>query len=123
MPERKSSVQPNQDDKPQTDQAPKPQISRRGFLFGTGAGAAGLVVGGAAGSQVFPKETPKAAIVIPTVWVGRSLADCTGCRLCQVACSQAKENGKIWPAAARVTVPEYFPGGEFPVLCYQCGAA
>jgi Fe-S-cluster-containing hydrogenase component 2 len=43
-----------------------------------------------------------------------------GCRLCQVACSQIKEQ-KIQPAIARVQVPQYYPGIEFPVLCYQCG--
>ena len=56
------------------------------------------------------------------LWIGRNLTDqnCMGCRLCQVACSQIKEQS-IRPSIARVQIPQYYPGIEFPVLCYQCG--
>jgi Fe-S-cluster-containing hydrogenase component 2 len=37
-----------------------------------------------------------------------------------VACSQIKEQ-KFQPGIARVTVQQYYPGVDFPVLCYQCG--
>lgn len=95
--------------------------SRRDFLIGAGAGVAGLVVGGAVGYQVIP-QPEKPATALPELWIGRNIASqsCMGCRLCQTACSQVKEQ-KIQPAIARVQVPQYFPGVEFPVLCYQCG--
>jgi Fe-S-cluster-containing hydrogenase component 2 len=96
-------------------------ISRRELLVKGGIGVAGLVVGGAVGYGVIPKpEVPPTPL--PELWIGRNLADqnCMGCRLCQTACSQAKEQ-VIRPSIARVQVPQYFPGIEFPVLCYQCG--
>ena len=98
----------------------KPQgVSRREVLVGTGVGVAGLVIGGAVGYGVIPK--PEAlALALPETWIGRNVASCTGCRLCQVACSQTKEQ-KIQPGIARVTVQQYYPGVDFPVLCYQCG--
>lgn len=116
MPERKKE----EEKKPEV-QAPA-NVSRRNFLYGAGIGVAGLAVGGVAGSQVFPKQTPEAVVPVPAQWVSREFTSCTGCRKCEVACSQIKESGKTWPATARVAVREYPPGIEFPVLCYQCGA-
>ncbi len=119
MPERKTTDRkPTEEEKPA--QTNGQQVSRRGFLLGAGAGVAGLAVGGVAGSQVFPKQTAEAPLAVPTTFVGREFTTCTGCRLCQIACSQVKENGKIWPSASRIEVYEYQPGVEFPVLCYQC---
>ncbi len=114
-------------DKPKDDKkVVKPEekeggVSRRDFIVGAGAGVAGLIVGGAVGYKVIPQpETPPTPL--PELWIGRNIADqnCMGCRLCQTACSQTKEK-VIRPAVARVQVPQYFPGVEFPVLCYQCG--
>jgi Fe-S-cluster-containing hydrogenase component 2 len=98
----------------------KPQaISRRELLVGAGTGVAGLVIGGAVGYGVIPKpEVP--SLALPETWIGRNIASCTGCRFCQVACSQIKEK-KFQPGIARVTVQMYYPGVDFPVLCYQCG--
>lgn len=102
-----------------TEQEPQ-GISRRDLLVKGGIGVAGLVVGGAVGYVVPKPEAPSTAL--PELWIGRNIANqsCMGCRLCEVACSQAKEQ-KIQPSIARVQVPQYFPGIEFPVLCYQCG--
>jgi carbon-monoxide dehydrogenase iron sulfur subunit len=100
----------------------KPQgVSRREFLVGAGTGVAGLVVGGAVGYKVIPQPVVPST-PLPELWIGRNIASqsCMGCRLCQTACSQIKEQ-KIQPAIARVQVPQYYPGVEFPVLCYQCG--
>ena len=98
----------------------KPQsIDRRTFLVGAGTGVAGLVVGGAVGYGVIPKPA-EPGLPLPETWIGRNIASCTGCRFCQVACSQTKEQ-KFQPAVARVTVQMYYPGVDFPVLCYQCG--
>ncbi len=99
----------------------KPQgVSRREFLVGAGVGVAGLVVGGAVGYVAPKPQAPSTPL--PELWIGRNIAtqSCMGCRLCQTACSQIKEQ-KIQPAIARVQVPQYYPGVEFPVLCYQCG--
>ncbi len=118
----KPKVTQKTENKPEaTPQPPASEMTRRSFLVGAGAGVAGLVVGGAVGYVVPKPEAPP--VPPPELWIGRNIANqsCMGCRLCEVACSQAKEQ-KIQPAIARVTVPQYFPGIEFPVLCYQCGA-
>ena len=103
-----------------TEETPQAGISRRDLLIGAGVGVAGLVVGGAAGYVAPKPEAPPTAL--PELWIGRNMADqnCMGCRLCQVACSQIKEQ-VIRPSIARVQIPQYYPGIEFPVLCYQCG--
>ncbi len=103
----------------ETPQKSSAGVSRRDFLVGTGTGVAGLVVGGLVGYQVIP-QPEKPAPPLPELWIGRNVASqsCMGCRLCEVACSQAKEQ-KIQPSIARVYVPQYVPGIEFPVLCYQ----
>ncbi len=98
-------------------------LTRRAFMAGTGAAAAGLVVGGVVGYGVSPETelTSPAVAPWPTNWIGRNLEACTGCKLCEIACSIEKE-GKIWPAASRMRVLQYPPCVEFPVACYLCGA-
>jgi Fe-S-cluster-containing hydrogenase component 2 len=49
----------------------------------------------------------------------RDYAKCSGCRLCEIACSLRYE-GKIWPEASRVRVFMLIPGIEIPHLCAQC---
>ncbi|MBW1972818.1 MAG: 4Fe-4S dicluster domain-containing protein [Deltaproteobacteria bacterium] len=45
---------------------------------------------------------------------------CTGCRLCEQACSLYHE-GKIWPEASRIFILQFDPGPiEIPILCHQC---
>lgn len=120
MADRPKVVRKTEQKPEEAPQKPASGLSRRDFLVGAGAGVAGLVVGGV-GGYVAPKpETPPTPL--PEMWIGRNIANqsCMGCRLCEVACSQAKEQ-KIQPSIARVYVPQYFPGIEFPVLCYQCG--
>jgi carbon-monoxide dehydrogenase iron sulfur subunit len=84
-------------------------ISRRDFLVGTGAGAAGLVVGGVIGREVLGKPVPApapeapAAPAAPAAAEGEAAAvsepkagytlvfdpyQCTGCMKCAVACSE-----------------------------------
>jgi Fe-S-cluster-containing hydrogenase component 2 len=121
MPERKTPERKTttpEENKPEEGQSGQ-NVSRRGFLLGAGVGVAGLALGGVTGSQLFPKQTADVGTPVPAVFVGRDFTACTGCKNCQIACSKVKE-GKIWPKAARVTVHEYLPGVEFPVLCYQC---
>jgi Fe-S-cluster-containing hydrogenase component 2 len=54
------------------------------------------------------------------MWIGRNLQACTGCKLCEIACSKEKD-GKIWPAASRIRVYQFPPCVEVPVACYLCG--
>ena len=44
---------------------------------------------------------------------------CSGCRLCEIACSM-KHEGRLWPEASRVRVFMLVPGAEAPHLCTQC---
>lgn len=55
----------------------------------------------------------------PKVWIVRDYIRCSGCRLCEVACS-LKHEGRIWPEASRVRVFMFVPGAEVPHLCTQC---
>jgi anaerobic carbon-monoxide dehydrogenase iron sulfur subunit len=57
--------------------------------------------------------------VVTKVWVARDFAKCSGCRLCEVACS-LKHEGRIWPESSMVRVFMPFPGLEVPHLCTQC---
>ena len=49
----------------------------------------------------------------------RELQRCSGCRMCEIACSLHHE-GRIWPEASRVRVFMFVPGVDFPHLCTQC---
>ncbi|MDH5792884.1 MAG: 4Fe-4S dicluster domain-containing protein [Candidatus Bathyarchaeota archaeon] len=53
------------------------------------------------------------------IWIMRELSRCSGCRMCEIACSLHHE-GKIWPEASRVRVFMLVPGADFPHLCTQC---
>jgi Fe-S-cluster-containing dehydrogenase component len=52
-------------------------------------------------------------------WIIRDYLRCSGCKLCEVACSLKHEN-RIWPEASRVRVFTLVPGAEVPHLCTQC---
>jgi len=53
------------------------------------------------------------------IWIARDLPRCSGCRMCEIACSLYQE-GRIWPEASRVRVFMRIPGADFPHLCTQC---
>ncbi|HQE18830.1 MAG TPA: hypothetical protein PK607_10010, partial [Aggregatilineales bacterium] len=103
-----------------SDHNEKKQLSRRDVLILGGGSLAGLVLGGcapapaatpteapAAEPAVEPTDAPAAAPpaaepvvevpvnlnTTPVAYVGRSLEHCSGCRLCEVACSQFHEDG------------------------------
>lgn len=44
---------------------------------------------------------------------------CTGCRMCEVACSIKKER-VINPEVSRIKVHPFHPDTEIPVVCYLC---
>jgi len=52
-------------------------------------------------------------------WIYREPLRCSGCRLCEIACSLHHE-GWMWPEASRIRVFMLFPGVEYPHLCSQC---
>jgi Fe-S-cluster-containing hydrogenase component 2 len=105
-------------DEQKSEQKSEQDLSRRKLLFGAGAGAVGILAGGTVGFALPRRKAPSP----PTaeIWLGRNIADCTGCRLCEVACSEIKEQ-KIQPGIARIAVHQFYPGIEFPVACHQCG--
>jgi len=53
------------------------------------------------------------------IWILIDPLKCTGCRLCEVACS-LKHHGLIWPSASRIQVFEPYPGAPIPLVCIQC---
>ncbi len=101
----------------------KKDLTRRAFMAGTGAAAAGLVVGGVVGYEAAPEPDliPPPSEPHPLLYMGRDMEACTGCKICEIACSKEKE-GKVWPAASRIRIYQYPPCVEFPVACYLCGA-
>jgi Fe-S-cluster-containing dehydrogenase component len=52
-------------------------------------------------------------------WIFRDYIKCSGCRLCEIACS-LKHEGRIWPEASRIRVFMLVPGAEVPHTCTQC---
>ncbi len=102
------------DKEPEPKEEPKEKagLSRREFLEITGSGIAGLVIGGAVGRELFPKqvpaETPAAPAVTPEAGevgapeykAGYTLVfdpyQCTGCMLCAVACAE-KWSAELFP--------------------------
>ena len=53
------------------------------------------------------------------IWIFVDPLRCSGCRLCEIACSLKHEN-IIWPEASRIRVFELIPGVDVPHLCVQC---
>lgn len=58
-------------------------------------------------------------VLVTKPWVVRDYMKCSGCRLCEIACSM-KHEGRVWPEASRVRVFMLVPGAEAPHLCAQC---
>lgn len=94
------------DKAPEPGEAPKEEkqgggVSRRDFLVGSGAGVAGIVIGGVVGSQLLGKQAPEAAAPVAeegapaeasAYLAGHQLifdpVQCTGCMKCATACSE-----------------------------------
>jgi len=57
--------------------------------------------------------------VAQQIFILRDPLRCSGCRLCEVACSLHHE-GTVWPEASRIRVFELYPGVDVPQTCAQC---
>ncbi|KUH32602.1 oxidoreductase [Thermococcus celericrescens] len=57
--------------------------------------------------------------VAEKMWILITPDKCSGCRLCEVACSLEHE-GIIWPEASRIRIYELLPGVNVPHTCVQC---
>lgn len=55
----------------------------------------------------------------PKQWILVDVFKCTGCRVCEVACS-LKHESLVWPSASRIQVYEPYPSAPIPVTCVQC---
>ena len=94
-------------------------LSRREFLIGGGTGLAGLVIGGAVGSQVIApltaeevaiEEAPEEEVAEeaePQYKAGYTIVFdpylCTGCNICAVACAE-KYSAELFPEETQDTV-------------------
>jgi Fe-S-cluster-containing hydrogenase component 2 len=54
-----------------------------------------------------------------SIWIARDYISCSGCRMCELACSIHHEDW-MWPEASRIRVFMPFPGTEVPHFCAQC---
>lgn len=99
---RDETPNPTKEPKKETKDTPSGGVSRREFLIGSGAGVAGLVIGGVVGNQLIGKPAAP-AVVVPDVVAPAEGAEspyksgytlmfdpvqCTGCMLCAAACSE-----------------------------------
>jgi len=137
--------EPIKKEEPQQTEGSK--ITRREFLFGTGAGIAGLVIGGVVGSQAFPKtvevavEAPPAEPAPAAAAEGEEEASpykanytlvfdpyqCTGCMRCAVACSE-KYSAEYFPEQSSTGVnlefarirPVRFQYVDVINVCHDC---
>ena len=110
------------DKEPEPQEEPKENgggLSRREFLIGGGTGLAGLVIGGAVGSQVIApltaeevaiEEAPEEEVAEeaePQYKAGYTIVFdpylCTGCNICAVACAE-KYSAELFPEETQDTV-------------------
>jgi len=122
-PVERRDQKPEPKKEPQVPKEQGNQISRRDFLVGSGAGIAGLIIGGVVGREAFPKtapapeapasEAPAAGEVggeAPAAVEAKSgytlvfdATQCTGCMKCAVACSE-KWAAELFPEETKNTV-------------------
>ena len=120
-PVERRDQKPEPKKEPQAQKEQGSQITRRDFLVGSGAGLAGLIIGGVVGREAFPKQAPAPAVEAPAAEVpeaGEVPAEaeykanytlvfdataCTGCMKCAVACSE-KWAAELFPEETKNTV-------------------
>ena len=124
------------------------KLSRREFLGMSGTGLAGLIIGGVAGREIFPKTTtaevppaaapgaapgaaPEGASTDPQYKANYTLTfdpyQCTGCMRCAVACSE-KYSKEVFPEETAGVInlefarirPVRFQYVDVINVCYDC---
>lgn len=109
-------------------------LSRRSFLKKSSLVAVSLPVAGVllhtdeahaakAPAQPAPAQAPAAPAAparsgMKYLFVDREF--CTGCKACEVACSQYHEDGVYRPAVSRVHVRRFKSIVDVPIICWHC---
>ena len=97
-------------------------VTRREFLIKGTTGAFGLVSMGAVGDFVYAQKSADGEKIAPAK--GAVLADkslCSGCRTCEVVCSNVNSEGRNAAALALVILDkDYLSGNYQPRACFQC---
>jgi protein NrfC len=95
--------------------------TRRGFLKGAAAAAAGgavaLATVGAAVPKVAKAADPEKKPMYRYLFAERQ--NCTGCRACEYACS-VYHTGVVRPSVAKVHVYKHRSVVDVPVICWHC---
>lgn len=130
---RKPKAKENPMSKNQNEQ--QTDLSRRSFLKKSSMVAASLPVAGVllqsdeaqAAQAAKPAVTPEPAPAVQAaparsgmkyLFVDRK--SCTGCKACEIACSQYHEDGVFRPSKARIHVRRYKSIVDVPVICWHC---
>ena len=97
-------------------------VSRREFLIKGTTGALALVTVGSVGDFVSAQKTADGDKIAPAK--GAVLADkslCSGCRTCEMVCSNVNSEGRNAAALALVILDkDYLSGNYQPRACFQC---
>ena len=109
-------------------------LSRRSFLKQSSLVAVSLPVAGvllqpgeaeAARSPEKPAAPAAPAVSSPAARSGMRYLfvdreACTGCKACEIACSQFHENGVFRPSLSRIHVRRYKSIVDVPIICWHC---
>ena len=110
----------------------KTKLTRRVFLKQSAQVAVALPVAGAlistpAGDAVAAKAATPTPVAAPAATPSKGMkylfakrATCTGCRLCEYACSQYHNKDVTRPAASRIYIRKYKSIVDVPVICWHC---
>src|SRR5208337_475351 len=98
------------------------EVDRRIFLKGLMLGALALGDVVAFGDVLWATTLPngqKVALARMAIFVDKTL--CSGCRVCEMVCSNLNGEGRNTSSLARLSVEkEYIKGDYGPKVCYQC---
>jgi Fe-S-cluster-containing hydrogenase component 2 len=100
------------------------ETTRRGFLKGAAAVAAGGAVAVATSGVVRPKAAAAAAPASKPAlrYLFAERQNCTGCRACEYACSMYHCD-TVRPSVSKVHVMKYKGVVDVPVICWHCDDA
>lgn len=97
-------------------------IDRRTLLKGLSIGALGsgsVVAFGDILKTLAFADDKKIVLAKAVILANQSL--CSGCRICEMVCSNQNSNGRNASSLARISIEkEYLKGDYLPKVCYQC---